>query len=433
LSRSWVPPGFWAIVGSHVFADFYIGAVAATLPYFVTEAHYSYADIAGLSLAMTAVASISQPGFGLLADRYRLRWAVPACIAVTGLCMSLSTARPGHYLSVWVMIALAGVASAGYHPPATMIVRDIAPGSNVVMSVFAAAGNLGVALGPLAVVAVVGPMGLSATAWLIVPGVIGLTAYFFAGMRDDVLRQRVRPAPASLAPPDGHGAQSLEAPVGEASVGEHAGHDDDRSDRWGWFGLLMGSMTVWQLCFLAANTFIGVFMIREFGTGEGAASLPLALLPAAGAAGTLLGGWMADRAGRLATIRIGYAGALVGAVAIATAPSGWVAVIGTCLLGAGIFLPFASHITLSHSYLPRRIGAASGISIGVTSAIGGLMSAGLGHLADANGLRIVFVILVGALVVGIVVGFVLRVPAKPPAPATLGAPERGLAVAEAER
>ena len=69
----------------------------------------------------------------------------------------------------------------------------------------------------------------------------------------------------------------------------------------------MASMTVWQLCFIATSTFIGVFLIREFGASNSAASLPLALLPAAGAGGTLLGGWLADRAGRVAVIRVGYA------------------------------------------------------------------------------------------------------------------------------
>lgn len=410
MNRLWSRPGLWAVVGSHTLADFYIGAVEATLPYLVTRAHYSYAAIAGLSLAMTGVASISQPGFGFLADKHRLRWAVPACIAVTGLCASLAAADPNQYLYVWVMIALAGMASAGYHPPATVIVREIAPGSNVVMSVFAAAGNLGVALGPLAVVAVVGPMGLSATSWLIVPGALGLALYLLAGRQHDVLRQRIRPKPAAAAPSGGGGARLLAVPVVEAGTGEHAPGDGEESDCWGWFGLLMASMTVWQLCFIATSTFIGVFLIREFGASNSAASLPLALLPAAGAGGTLLGGWLADRAGRVAVIRVGYAGALCGAVAIAVAPAAWVAVIGTCVLGAGIFLPFAPHITLSHSYLPRRIGAASGISIGVTSAIGGLMSTGLGHLADASGLRVVFVILAAALAVGIVVGFTLRDP-----------------------
>jgi FSR family fosmidomycin resistance protein-like MFS transporter len=326
--------------------------------------------------------------------------------------MSLSTLRPTEYVVVWLLIAAAGLASAGYHPPATMVVRELAPGSNVAMSFFAAAGNSGVALGPLAVVAVVGPLGLSGTVWLTVPGIAGLAIYGLAGTRDQVLRQRVRPARSEVEPPALEGPRVLEAAGAEAAR-QKRGPREDAADRWGWFGLLMGSMTVWQLCFVAANTFIGVFMIREFGASEAAASVPLALIPASGATGTLLGGCLADRVGRLATIRLGYPAALIGSVAIATAPAAWLAVVGTCLLGAGIFLPFAPHITLSHSYLPRRVGAATGISIGVTSAIGGLLSAGLGRLADVHGLRLVFVILAVALVAGTVIGFLLREPDRP--------------------
>lgn len=415
-SPLWSRPGLWAVVGSHTLADFYIGAVGALLPFLVTKAGYSYAEIAGLSLAMTSAASISQPGFGFLADKYRLRWALPACIAGTGLCMSLSTARPDNYAMVWVLIALAGFASAAYHPPATMIVRDIAPGSNVVMSVFAAAGNLGVALGPLAVVAVVGPWGLGATSWLILPGVAGLALYALASRFDEVLRQRVdRSGPPSTKP-------QLQRPHGDLVVevlDDAPPAETEGRDRWHLFGLLMASMTVWQLCFIAANTFVAVYMIDEFGVSESASSLPLTLLPAFGAVGTLLGGWMGDRVGRLSTIRIGYTFALAGALAITLGSSAWVAIVGTCMLGAGIFLPFAPHITLSHTYLPQRVGAASGISIGVTSAIGGLMSAGLGYLADVQGLRIVFMVLGGALALGIANAFLMRDPSaagRSPAP-----------------
>lgn len=406
-SRLWSRPGLWAVVGSHTLADFYVGAVGALLPFLVTEAGYSYAEIAGLSLAMTSAASVSQPGFGFLADKYRLRWALPVCIAGTALCMSLSTASPDNYALVWVLIASCGLASAAYHPPATMIVREIAPGSNVVMSVFAAAGNLGVALGPLAVVAVVGPWGLSATSWLILPGVAGLVLYALAGRSDSVLRQRIGRTGHTAVPPQ------LERPHGDLVVellDDTSPADSDGDNRWDLFGLLMGSMTVWQLCFIVANTFVAVYMIDEFGLGESASSLPLVMLPAFGAVGTLLGGWMGDRVGRLSTIRIGYTFALAGALAITLAPSAWVAIVGTCMLGAGIFLPFAPHITLSHTYLPRRVGAASGISIGVTSAFGGIMSAGLGHLADVQGLRIVFMVLVAALALGIGNAFLMRDP-----------------------
>lgn len=414
VSRSWGRPGLWAIVGSHVLADFYIGAVVATLPFLVTEAGYSYAQIAGLALALTAVASIAQPGFGVLADCYRLRWAVPGCIAVTGICMSLSTLASDHYPAVWAMIALAGVASAGYHPPATLVVRDIAPGSNTTLSVFAAAGNLGVALGPIAVVLVVGVGGLQATPLLMVPGVAGLALYALAASHDDVLQQRARVDPGVGDPGRAATADRLEVAGVEAAV--LSPPCTERLDRWGMFARLLVPMTAWQVSFTATSAFVGVFVIDEFGASKATASLPLTLFPAAGAAGTLMGGWLADRIGRLAVIRLGYSLALAGAVAMTLAPSAWLTIVATCLVGGGVFMPFAPQLTLAHSYLPRRVGAASGLSIGLTSALGGVITAALGHVADTTGLRMVFTLMAACLAVGVAGAFALRDPKSLPHP-----------------
>ena len=442
MQPCWARPGLWAIVGSHLLSDFYIGAVAATLPYFVTEAHYSYAEVAGLALAMTAVASVAQPGFGVLADRFRLRWAIPGCIAATGICMSLSATASDHYALVWILVALAGTASAGYHPPATIVVRELSPTSNTPVSVFAAAGNAGVAIGPLVVVAVVGRGGLDAAPLLMVPGAIGLVLYGLAARRDDVLRQRVR-RPVAGPPPDGaRPARVLDLAVGERA--EPAPARDDGTcgagaagaagaDRWGLFGRLLVPMTAWQVAFTAPAAFIGIFLIDEFGAGAGLASLPLVLLSAAGAGGTLLGGWLADRVGRLAVIRIGHSVAFVAAVAIAVAPSAWVVVVAACFLGGGVFMPFAPQLTLSYTYLPRRVGAASGLSIGLTSALGGLVTAGLGHLADAAGLRPVFAVVAGFLAVGIVGAFTLQDPQRDALAETGDEPDGVLAGARADR
>lgn len=406
MNRPWRRVGLWAVVGSHVLTDFYFGAVAATLPYFVTQANYSYTDIAGLALALTAVASVAQPGFGYLADRFRLRWAIPACIAVTAVSMSLASAMVDTYALVWVMIALAGIASAGYHPPATIAMREVAPDSNAAMSVFAAAGNLGVALGPVAVVVIVGGSGLGASPLLLIPAAIGLVGYGLAARVDPALRQRTDRTPLS--------AHLIEIPGVEAALlpsSDEPGGHASRDER-GLFTRLCLTMTVWALAYTATIAFIGLFVIEQFGLSEEAASTPLIVFPAAGAAGTLLGGVLADRVGRLATIRAGYVVAASAAVLIATAQTPWVAIAATGLLGAGLCLPFAPQLTLAHSYLPRHVGTASGVALGVTSAIAGVVTAILGHVGEAHGLRAVFAILAGTLVAGLCGALFLRDPGR---------------------
>jgi FSR family fosmidomycin resistance protein-like MFS transporter len=66
------------ITTSHGVSDFYEGAVPAVLPFLIAERGYSYALIAGLTLAATGFASLTQPLFGILTDRRPMPWLAAA-------------------------------------------------------------------------------------------------------------------------------------------------------------------------------------------------------------------------------------------------------------------------------------------------------------------------------------------------------------------
>ena len=140
----------------------------------------------------------------------------------------------------------------------------------------------------------------------------------------------------------------------------------------------------------------------------GFASVALSVFPAAGAAGTLAGGWLADRFGRLRIVRAGYLLAAISTIAIVLAPSPVVVIVATAVLGTSLFLPFAAQITLSHSYLPNRIGMASGVTLGLTLSLGGLVSPLLGSIADKTSVQSVFVIVASLLLAGFVLSFILK-------------------------
>ena len=75
------------------------------------------------------------------------------------------------------------------------------------------------------------------------------------------------------------------------------------------------------------------------------------------------------------------------------------------ILGCGLFLPFAAQITLSHTYLPRHVGTASGATLGLSLSLslslslGGFLTPALGGPADSSSVRAVFV-LIAALGLG---------------------------------
>jgi FSR family fosmidomycin resistance protein-like MFS transporter len=106
----------------------------------------------------------------------------------------------------------------------------------------------------------------------------------------------------------------------------------------------------------------------------------------AGGAGTLLLGPLADRAGRRPV--------LLGSV-VATGPlmllfvlvGGIPGAIALALVGASVVGTFGVTMVMGQEYMPRHVGTASGLVIGLSVGLGGVAAVALGRLADATSLR----------------------------------------------
>ena len=160
------------LTSTHVVDDLYQGAVPALLPFLALERHYSYIGLTGITLAATFLASVVQPGFGALTDRYRnLGWLVAAGLLVAGLGIGLS-GLGDNYLITWFAVAASGVGVAAYHPEATRTARGMAGDSTQAMSWFSVGGNAGIALGPIIVTPVLLATRLHGTPLLALPAVV---------------------------------------------------------------------------------------------------------------------------------------------------------------------------------------------------------------------------------------------------------------------
>ncbi|RIJ77604.1 MFS transporter [Nakamurella silvestris] len=374
----------WILTATHAVNDFYTGAVAALLPFFVLERHYDYAAAAGITLAATSLSSVAQPVFGYLSDRFRMRWLIIAGMCVAALGVSVSGLVSSSYWWTCIVIAVSGIGVAAYHPAATMEAKNTGGGSNSSMSLFSVGGNVGVALAPTAVVLTVGTFGLGATTYLAVPAVL-ITAVYLLRARHIVRRPTSVPATQSASGP----AVALPR------------------DDWRAFGFLTAVLAFWSIAYVATSSFISLYSIERFGITPGTASIALSVFPAAGAVGTLGGGWLADRYRRLTVIRSGYLAAAASMLLIVLAPAPAVVVVATGLLGIALFVPFAPQITLSHSYLPNRVGMASGLTLGLTLSLGGIVSPLLGSLADHTSIRTALTLVTALLAVAFALSFVL--------------------------
>ncbi|HVC75837.1 MAG TPA: MFS transporter [Candidatus Micrarchaeaceae archaeon] len=156
----------------HLTVDSYVGVIPVLYPILIGRFHLSFATVGLVSLAYSGMAAISQPMFGLIADRYGTR--------LTGIALAwtaLTFATIGFVQSFPLLLVIAcasGLGSGAFHPFGALDVRALLPAwrRSFGMSVYVTAGTVGVALGPLIGIALFGTLGIHGTGVLVVPGLV---------------------------------------------------------------------------------------------------------------------------------------------------------------------------------------------------------------------------------------------------------------------
>lgn len=369
----------------HACVDVYQGAVAALVPYFVAERAYSYAAASGVVLAASLLSSLVQPLFGALTDRWTLPWLLPLSTLTAGAGIALGGVTDSYALTL-TAIAVGGVGVAAYHPEAARAARDAARGSHTAMGWFSLGGNAGFALAPPLVWAVVATGGLIASPLLAVPAVAG-AALCVAAVRS---------------------AGTARASGGRTAV-------VDGADDWASFLRLTGAVVCRSVVFVGLSTFVSLYVRERTGGGSAAGTVALFVLYLGGAVGTVAGGRLADRYGRLRVVRRSYVLTVLAVAGVVLVP-GPVVYLFVALTSAGLYVPFSLHITLGQDYLPRRVGTASGVTLGLAVSAGGLAAPAVGALADATSLQAALLPLVALPAVGRLFLCGLREPVTPAVP-----------------
>jgi len=156
----------------HFTVDSYVGVIPVLYPLLIGRFHLSLATVGLVSLAYGGMAAISQPLFGLLADRFGTRFTGLA-LAWTAVTFSIV----GFVDSFPLLLALAlasGLGSGAFHPLGALDVRALLPKSrrSLGMSVYVTAGTVGVAAGPLIGILLFGAYGVHGTGFLVLPGLV---------------------------------------------------------------------------------------------------------------------------------------------------------------------------------------------------------------------------------------------------------------------
>jgi FSR family fosmidomycin resistance protein-like MFS transporter len=150
-SASAMTAGAVATAGAtHLAVDLVGGGFAALLPT-ITERLALSSTGAGVLVALFSVSALgSQPFIGGLADRFDSRH-VTAIAAVVAATVLATAAVATSVLALLAVIVVGGLASAAFHPSGAILARRLGPGSpENSVAIFASAGTVGLALGPIA-------------------------------------------------------------------------------------------------------------------------------------------------------------------------------------------------------------------------------------------------------------------------------------------
>ena len=190
--------GLVTLMLGHFTVDSYVGLLPVLYPLFINRFQLNLETVGLITLAYSGMASVCQPLFGILADRYGTRFTglALAWTATTFAAVGFVPTFP----ALVAIAALSGLGSGAFHPFGALTVRGLLPdrGANTAMSVYVTGGTVGVAAGPLIGVVLVSVFGVHGTVAMLLPGT-AIAGYLLLAMRTRVVRPAVPTAtPADL-------------------------------------------------------------------------------------------------------------------------------------------------------------------------------------------------------------------------------------------
>lgn len=347
----------WTLMLGHFTVDAYSGVLPVLFPLLILRFGLDLKTVGLVTLAYMGTASLSQPFFGWVADRYGTRFIGLALVWTATLYATIGFAPT--FPVLLVLAALAGFGSGAYHPFGALNASAISPERqrNTSMSVYVTGGTVGYAMGPLIGAAIFASFGMRGTAAMFLPGVV-IAVWMLLEMRSIAVRRRT---------------ERTETPVATSKV--------PILPLVAVVGVMMSrTWTVNSLQAFIPTWYASLGYDASF-YGPLASSIVLA-----SALGTLGTGNLADRFGRRAVI-LGTLVLTIPAILLFAEFTGPIAFVTGAFIGLTAASTAPLMLVMAQQLMAGRAGVASGLLLGLGFVTGAIGVPVTGALADALGME----------------------------------------------
>jgi FSR family fosmidomycin resistance protein-like MFS transporter len=344
----------WATASTHFVVDAYGNMFAPLLPLLIPQMNLSLKTVGVLAMCYQLASSVSQLGFGTLADRWRPRVLLMGGPVLSVVVLSAVGASTS-VVMLGALLLVGGLGGAAFHPPAAALVHAVSgERKGLAMSAHISGGSLGFALAPLVFAPAVAVLGHS-WAWVVaLPGLVALGYTLRLMRRVEIPRKHAKEGWPHLRPY----AKPLT--------------------------LLYMIVVLRTLTANSLSVFLPVLLTRQ-GMGVSEASAAVSMYLFVSTVGGFLGGPLADRYGA----RLVIIWSLVAAVPfllVGQLASGWTL---TALISVGGFLLQSTlpvNVTFGQQIAPVSAATVSSLMMGFAWGVGSLLAPVVGVLGDNLGL-----------------------------------------------
>jgi len=351
----------------HLLNDMMQSLIPAIYPILKENFQLDFTQIGLITFVLQLTGALFQPVIGVYTDKHPKAYALATGMGFTLLGMLLLS-RAGSFGMVLVATSLVGLGSSIFHPESSRMARAASGGRyGFAQSFFQVGGNFGSALGPVLAAFIVLRHGQSSIAWFSVAALVAMAFLFRVGgwFKSSGAMHASRHAHAN--PQDRVSQQNIVIAV-----------------------IILLALLFSKFVYLASLvSYYTFYLISRFGLSVQSAQIHLFVFLAAVAAGTIIGGPVADRVGRRQVILVSILGVLPFTLALPYANLFWTRIL-TVIIGVVLASAFSVIVVYAQELMPGRVGMIAGLFFGVAFGVSGIGAAVLGALADRTDISYVY-------------------------------------------